>query len=381
MPYGQEASWGEAISSDLKGYAMDKHKKEKSYCVLGLCDCSIDNLEEVGGKNANLGEILNQGFPVPEGFAITAQVYQQAFEGIKEKICTELEGLCSTDMASVNESSNHIRELIKSVGIPADIKAEIGQCYSELSKKYDMVNIPVAVRSSATAEDLPGASFAGQQDTYLWIKGLDNLIEAVTNCWASLFSSRAICYRIKQCFDHETVMISVCVQRMINPKAAGVMFTINPINGDRSKIMLGGNWGLGESVVSGSVNPDEWMVDKVILEIIRRSVASKAIMHVVNSEKEEVVIKEVPSDIQNTPCLTDKEIIELARIGKTIEDHYGTPQDIEWAIDKDLSFPQNIFIVQTRPETVWSERKSESVLGDGGSLAGQVGSYLTTTKE
>ena len=175
-------------------------------------------------------------------------------------------------------------------------------------------------------------------------------------------------------------MMSVCIQRMINPKTAGVIFTVNPINGDRSKIMIGGSWGLGESLVSGSVNPDEWMVDKVILEIIRRSVASKTIMHVVDSEKKEVVIKEVPSDIQNTPCLTDEEIIELASRGKTIERYYGTPQDIEWAIEKDLLFPQNIFIVQTRPETVWAERKSEPVLGDGGSLAGQVSSYLTITK-
>ena len=175
-------------------------------------------------------------------------------------------------------------------------------------------------------------------------------------------------------------MLSVCVQKMVNPKTAGVMFTINPVNGDRSKIMIGGSWGLGESVVSGSVNPDEWMVDKVILEIIKRTVVPKTAMHEVDLEKEEVIIKEVPVEKQDIPCLADEEIIELAKIGKALERHYGTPQDIEWAIAKDLSFPRNIFVVQTRPETVWSGRKAKSVLGDSGTPAGQVSRYLTKIK-
>jgi pyruvate,water dikinase len=334
----------------------------------------------VGGKNANLGEMINQGFAVPDGFAISVKAYQRALEGIQDKVCDKLEALCSTDMAAVDEASNHIQGLIGSVKMPDDIKEEIQQHYSALSKACNMDDVPVAVRSSATAEDLPGASFAGQQDTYLWIRGMDNLVDAVIRCWASLFTSRAICYRIKQCFDHEQVLISVCVQRMINPKTAGVMFTINPVNGDRSKIMIGGSWGLGESVVSGSVNPDEWMVDKVILEISKRIVPPKTVMHVVDLEKEEVVIEDVPLEKQNIPCLSDEEIIELANIGKAIERHYGSPQDIEWAIDGDLPFPQNIFIVQTRPETVWSGQETKSVLKDRGNLAAQVGSFLSNVK-
>jgi len=233
---------------------MDSHKEVNVYCVFGLSECSRDSLEEVGGKNANLGEMINQGFPVPEGFAVSVKAYQKALEKIKGRVFNRLEGLAPDDLSTINESSRQIRELIKSIGMPEEIKAEIRQHYSELSKKHNVVDIPVAVRSSATAEDLSGASFAGQQDTYLWIRGMHDLTNAVIKCWASLFTSRAICYRIKQCFDHEKVMISVCVQRMINPKAAGVMFTINPVNGDRSKIMIGGSWGLGESVVSGSVN-------------------------------------------------------------------------------------------------------------------------------
>jgi pyruvate, water dikinase len=363
-----------------KGDSMDNHNDEYPYYVRSLSKCSRKSLEEVGGKSANLGEMINQGFSVPEGFAISVKAYQRILEGIEDKVFKKLEGLTHDDMATVDESSRHVRDLIKSTGISEEIKAEIGRRYLQLSEKYNVDDIPVAVRSSATAEDLPGASFAGQQDTYLWIRGMDNLIDAVVKCFASLFTSRAICYRIKQCFDHQKVNISVCVQRMINPKAAGVMFTMNPVNGDRSKIMIGGSWGLGESVVSGTVNPDEWMVDKVLLEISRRTLGSKTVMHVVDPLNEEVVIKDVPEEKQDIPCLSDEEIVELSRIGKDIEGHYGTPQDIEWAIDKDLPFPQNIFIVQARPETVWSERKSKSVLGDGGSFAGQISNYLTTTK-
>ena len=355
---------------------------ESSQYVCRLCDCSKDSLEQVGGKNANLGEMIHQGFSVPDGFAVTVMAYQRATGGVIEDVCSQLEGLCATEMTEVDASSHSIKELIKSVGMPEEIKESIRQHYDELSQKYGVDDLPVAVRSSATAEDLPGASFAGQQDTYLWVRGADNLIEAVINCWASLFTSRAICYRIKQCFEHEKVGISVGVQKMIHPKTAGVMFTINPLNGDRSKITIGGSWGLGESVVSGTVNPDEWMVDKVILEIVKRAILPKTTMYEVHPgpEREEVVVADVPPEKQEIPCLSDEEIIELAKIGKKIEGHYGTPQDIEWAIDKDLPFPQNIFIVQTRPETVWSEKKMDSVLGASGSVVGQVGSYLSKIK-
>jgi len=285
-------------------------------------------------------------------------------------------------MTEVDASSHSIKELIKSVGMPEEIKDSIRQHYDELSQKYGVDDLPVAVRSSATAEDLPGASFAGQQDTYLWVRGADNLINAVINCWASLFTSRAICYRIKQCFEHEKVGISVGVQKMIHPKTAGVMFTINPLNGDRSKITIGGSWGLGEGVVSGSVTPDEWVIDKVILDIIKRTIVPKTTMHDVHfgEKTEKVVVSDVPSEKQDIPCLADEELLKLARIGKEIEHHYGTPQDIEWAIDKDLSFPENIFIVQTRPETVWSGKSKKSVLGARDYVIGHVSSYLTNLK-
>jgi pyruvate,water dikinase len=219
------------------------------------------------------------------------------------------------------------------------------------------------VRSSATAEDLPTASFAGQQDTYLWVTGADQVIQKVRNCWASLFTPRAISYRVKNHFPHEKVLISVGVQKMVNSRAAGVMFTLNPTNGDISKVVIEGSWGLGETVVSGSVNPDKFVVDKVMLEINERAVSTKHIECIYDIEKGEVVNADVESDMQCTCCLEDLEIKELVRIAKIIESHYGRAMDIEWAIDKDFSFPQNIFIVQARPETVWSQRRTDSKIG------------------
>jgi pyruvate,water dikinase len=219
------------------------------------------------------------------------------------------------------------------------------------------------VRSSATAEDLPTASFAGQQDTYLWIMGADPVIESVRKCWASLYTPRAISYRVKNEFPHEKVLISVGVQKMVNSRAAGVMFTLNPTDGDISKVVIEGSWGLGETVVSGSVNPDKFVVDKVMGEINERTISTKHIECVFDVEKGETIDADVDTDMQCTCCLEDQEIRMLVKTAKTIEAHYGRAMDIEWAIDKDFSFPDNIFIVQARPETVWSQRKVESKLG------------------
>jgi len=221
----------------------------------------------------------------------------------------------------------------------------------------------VAVRSSATAEDLPTASFAGQQDTYLWIQGPDNVTDRVKHCWASLFTPRAISYRARNNFPHEKVLISVGVQQMVNAKAAGVMFTLNPIDGDPSKVVIEGSWGLGETVVSGSVNPDKFVVDKVVMETTDRTVSTKHIECIFDPEKAEVVNADVTEDRQCTCCLEDQEVKALAFIAKSIEKHYGCPMDIEWAIDGTLEFPDNIFIVQARPETVWGQREKKSVIG------------------
>jgi len=266
-------------------------------------------------------------------------------------------------VAVLNKASAAVQALIKKTPMPEAVSQAIKDGYYRLSEKCAVESVPVAVRSSATAEDLPTASFAGQQDTYLWIQGADQVITHVQNCWASLYTPRAIAYRIKNDFPHEKVLISVGVQKMVNSKAAGVMFTINPTDGDISKVLIEGNWGLGETVVSGSVNPDKFVVDKVMLEINERTVSTKHIECVYDMEKGKVVDADVDEDMQCICCLADEEIKALVSAAKNIENHYGRPMDIEWAIDKDISFPENMFIVQARPETVWSQRKTESVLG------------------
>ena len=218
----------------------------------------------------------------------------------------------------------------------------------------------VAVRSSATAEDLPDASFAGQQETYLNVKGPDKLLEKVVKCWSSLFTPRAIFYRNEKGFAHEKVFISVGVQKMVNSRTAGVIFTINPVTGKTDEIVIEGNYGLGETVVSGVVNPDDFVVDKNTLKIKERRIARKTVQYIRDPKTGKTVHLDVAEEKQKEPCVSDEEIIKLAKLAQLIEAHYKKAMDIEWAIDKDLSFPKNIFMVQARPETVWSAKGMES---------------------
>jgi len=324
-----------------------------------------NSLPLVGGKNASLGEMIKAGIRVPPGFAVTTDSYLEFITeaGIKNKIYDRLADLNPDNVETLNRASRDAQKLIKKAAIPEAVGQAIKEGYLRLCEKCGVESVPVAVRSSATAEDLPTASFAGQQDTYLWIQGSDQVVTHVQNCWASLYTPRAIAYRLKNEFPHEKVLISVGVQKMVNAKAAGVMFTLNPTNGDVSKVLIEGNWGLGETVVSGSVNPDKFVVDKVMLEINERTISTKHIECVFDLKQGKVIDADVDADMQCTCCLTDNEIKMLVRAAKNIENHYGRPMDIEWAIDQDFPFPENMFIVQARPETVWSQRKTESIIG------------------
>ncbi|MBW1861137.1 MAG: hypothetical protein JRJ02_02025, partial [Deltaproteobacteria bacterium] len=305
--------------------------------ILNFENIDKGSLPLVGGKNANLGEMIKTGIRVPPGFAVTTESYLRFITetGIKDEISRVLSKV-SSDVKSLDNAGQELKALINSVPIPAGIQDTIKKGYASLGEKCGVEDVPVAVRSSATAEDLPTASFAGQQDTYLWVEGADRVIENVQKCWASLFTPRAISYRIKNNFPHEKVLISVGVQEMVNSKAAGVMFTLNPINGDISKVVIEGSWGLGETVVSGSVNPDKFTVDKVLLEINERTISTKQIECFYDPDREEVVHADVQPERQSKCCLEDMEIKELVAIAKTIESYYGCSQDIEWAIDKDL---------------------------------------------
>ncbi len=341
---------------------MSEEKARK--LVLWFEELCKEDVPLVGGKCANLGEMLRAGIPVPPGFAVTAYAYKKFIEetGIKDKIYEILKEEVSGEAAKPEdymEASKRIRELIESTPMPEDVEEAIRNAYRELCRRLGKEEEFVAVRSSATAEDLPGASFAGQQETYLNVRGEDEVVEKVQKCWSSLFTPRAIFYREQKGFEHEKVLISVAVQKMVNAKAAGVMFTIHPVTGEKDKIVIEGNWGLGEAVVSGAVTPDEWVVDKNTLEIVEERIVEKTVEYVRDPDTGKTVHAEVPPERKKAPCLTREEVKRLAELGILIEKHYGMPMDVEWAIDKDLPFPDSVMIVQARPETVWSVKEAE----------------------
>jgi len=332
--------------------------------VIWFEDLRKTDIPSVGGKNANLGEMTNAGLPVPPGFAITAYSYKKFIEetGIATKIYDIINETMTTpdDPKQGELASKKIRKLIESTRMPKDIEKAVKSAYEELCKKLKMKDVFVAVRSSATAEDLADASFAGQQETFLNIKGADDVIANTVKCWSSLFTPRAIFYRNEKGFAHEKVFISVGVQKMVNSKAAGVMFTLNPVLGDTHQIVIEGNWGLGEAVVSGSVIPDDFVVDKETLKVTEKRLAKKTVQYIRDPKTGNTIHAEVPPEKQERPCINEDEIHKLADLAKRIEQHYGKPQDIEWAIDKDIPYPSNIFIVQSRPETVWSAKVEQA---------------------
>ena len=322
------------------------------------------DIPSVGGKNASLGEMINAGIPIPPGFAVTAYSYKRFIEetGISEKIYTVIKEKVTdpNDPKQYEIASKKIREIIESTPVPKDIEEAVRNAYQALCRKLNTNAVFVAVRSSATAEDLPDASFAGQQETYLNVKGEDELLEKTVKCWSSLFTPRAIFYRTEKGFAHENVFISVGIQKMVNAKAAGVTFTINPVTGDPNQLVIDGNYGLGESVVSGAVTPDNFIVDKTTLNMVEKRIAKKTLQYVRDPNTGKTAHMEVPLEKQEQSCLSDEEILKLAELAKIIEQHYGKAQDIEWAIDSELPFPHNILIVQSRPETVWSVKRAEA---------------------
>jgi pyruvate,water dikinase len=324
-----------------------------------LEDCRKDSIPLVGGKCSSLGELINAGVRVPPGFALTTEGYRRYMgeAGIGREIQSLLAGLDTQDMEALEKASDTIRGMIETHPFSTEMEDLVAEYYRKLSVRCCLPAAPVAVRSSATAEDLPGASFAGQQDTYLWIRGADEVLHHVRRCISSLYTGRAIAYRTNQRFDDEQMAISVGVQKMANSFTAGVMFTIHPANGDRSVIVIDSNYGFGESVVSGEVTPDNFVVNKVTLDILERTISHKDIYYTVDTRTQINRAIEVPPERQEVQSLMDDEITALAWMGKQIEKHYGRPMDIEWSVDKDLPFGGNIFILQARPETVWSAKQ------------------------
>src|SRR2546422_1145741 len=327
--------------------------------VVWLENVRKDDVHIVGGKCANLGELTAKGVTVPPGFAVTADAFRRFLEETKigeviQKTLTSSNG--PRDPKQYEEASEEIRKIIESAPMPSDIANEVRSAYRDLERKTGNSQVKVAVRSSATSEDLPDASFAGQQDTFLNVKGEDQLVHYVQKCWSSLYTPRAIFYREEKGFPHEKVLISVGVQKMVDSEVSGVIFTLDPVNGDPSKIIIESSWGLGEALVAGVVRPDRFIVDKGTLQIVHKEIVRKSIEHVPNRETGLTMQREVPVERRSAPCLTDDEAIDLAKLALDIEDHYGVPQDIEFAIEEGKT-GNAVYIVQSRPETFWSKMK------------------------
>lgn len=317
-------------------------------------------LETLGGKGASLVTMTEAGMPVPPGFVITTAAYDAFVEsaGIRAHILEALEGLDAEDPAAVEHAAAQIREEICAKPVPDRLRQATRAAFQQLQSSFT-AEAPVAVRSSATAEDLPDASFAGQQDTYLWLNGFEAVAEHVRKCWASLYTARAIIYRLKNGIDEEGLSMAVVVQKMVNARVAGVAMTLDPANGDRSKITVDASYGVGESVVSGTVTPDNIKMDKVTLEVVSEHIGDKHLELVPEADSSALVEREVDAERRGNRCLSEDELESVAKMAKRAEKHYGTPQDIEWALDADLPTAQDVVLLQSRPETVHSASKPE----------------------
>jgi len=340
---------------------MSSYRFIKWFAELGKDDVGL-----VGGKGANLGEMTRAGIAVPPGFCVTAEAYKYFVERmeLQAKIRALIKQTDINDVEQLTLNTARIRDLIKATPVPPEIADEITRAYRELGGGDD---VSVAVRSSATAEDLPEASFAGQQDTYLNIKGAAAVVEHVRRCWASLWTARATSYRESHGFDHFTVYLSAVVQKLIRASRSGVAFTANPITGNRQEIMINASWGLGEAIVSGTVTPDEYIVNKTTWQIVDKTIAEKTTM-IVNDPARDVgtvkvaVAEKLGPEYVKAQCLTDEEVVALAKEFQRVEDHYRFPQDIEWAYDPD---DERFYILQARPITTLAETGEGEVLVKG----------------
>src|SRR5665213_252221 len=326
----------------------------------------IDDVALVGGKNASLGEMFqklsDQGVRVPNGFAITADAYRYILEqsGAVVKLHEALDGLVPSDVNDLARRAKRAREIVYGATIPEDLAAEIRTAYRRLQDEYGD-EVSLAVRSSATAEDLPTASFAGQQETFLNVRGEESLLDACRRCFASLFTDRSIHYRIDQGFDHYEVALSIGVMKMMRSDLAssGVMFSLDTESGFRDVVFITGAYGLGENVVQGAVDPDEFYVHKPTLAVghravLRRLLGDKAVKMVLAHGRTKETVRNIPTPRADRErfCITDEDVLEIADFAIKIERHYGRPMDMEWAKD---GTDGKIYVVQARPETVASQ--------------------------
>jgi pyruvate,water dikinase len=327
-----------------------------SELIAWFADIGLSDRPTVGGKGGSLGELTRAGISAPPGFVVRTAAFER-FIGALEKqgpIRAKVEALRADDLSGIAALSGELRARLEVAELPRDVQAQIAEAYAELCGGSP--GLPVAVRSSATTEDAEDASFAGLQETYLWVIGADSVLKHVRSCWASLYSEPSIAYRRKRRVAEEGVAMAVVVQRMVDARTAGVMFTRSPTTGDKSVVAIEGAWGLGSAVVGGEVTPDRFVVAKITGEITVRDISDKSIEH---APAEGGGVRTIAIDEKRrlSPCLSDEELIRLKEIAREVERHYGRPQDIEWAIDRAGA----ILILQSRPETVWSAKEHAPV--------------------
>ncbi len=312
-----------------------------------------------GGKGASLGELARAGAAVPPGFVVTTDGFAAAMAAIDPDgaLRASVEAPPAADIGEIARVAAAFRERIAAAPLPAPVASAISSGYAALGPDPD-----VAVRSSATMEDSSAASFAGLQDTYLGVAGPASVLDHVRRCWASLYNDESVAYRRRLGMPERGLAMAVVVQRMVRPRAAGVMFTRSPVSGDRSVVAIEGTWGLGSALVAGDVTPDSFVVSKITGEITGRRVSSTGRLHSFLPTGRGVTAEDTPPDLRDRPCLTDDEIRALASAARAVEAHYGVPQDIEWALlDEEAPPADRIVLLQSRPETVWAAKAAAPV--------------------
>jgi pyruvate, water dikinase len=317
--------------------------------VSWFAEITLKDRPIVGGKGGSLGELTRAGIEVPPGFVVRTAAFEKFLGALEreEPIRRHVEVLSDHDLDGMTTLSERLRARMESAQLPTEVETELVAAHQELCSPG--VDSPVAVRSSATTEDAEEASFAGLQDSFLWVIGEQAMLKYVRSCWASLYSVPSISYRRKHGMPEHGVSMAVVVQRMVNARTAGVMFTRSPLSGDRSVITIEATWGLGSAVVSGEVTPDRFVISKITGQISVREISDKHIQHV-PAAGGGVNEMETPENLRRVACVSDEELTALRDIARKVETHYGKPQDIEWAIDRS----GKIMLLQSRPETVWS---------------------------
>jgi pyruvate,water dikinase len=321
-----------------------------------FADLTLADRPSVGGKGASLGELTRAGIAVPPGFVVRTAAFEGFIATLEQSapVRQRVEALGADDLDGISAISSELSARVQGQPLPVSLRAALGEAFRELCAGDTQA--PLAVRSSATTEDAEDASFAGLQDTYLWVMGADQVEQQLRACWASLYSVPSIAYRRRHGLPEAGVAMAVVVQRMVEARCAGVMFTRSPTTGDRSVIVIEGAWGLGSAVVSGEVTPDRFVLGKITGEISVREIRDKHVRHLprVGGGTEE---QSTPAELRELPCLTDEQLQQLRALARRIEKHYGRPQDIEWAFDGAGA----LRILQSRPETVWSTRDAAPV--------------------